>query len=88
MTGESAFQFGLGDVLVREPLRNAFFGCYLYLMKEADIPQISVYILLLESSRSGAGNVAGILRRVFVVQMSLPRNTQNSPLHSCQGKAD
>ncbi|KAI4818956.1 hypothetical protein KUCAC02_004243, partial [Chaenocephalus aceratus] len=54
MTGESAFQFGLGDVLAREPLRNAFFGCHLYLviMREADIPHISVSILLLESSRS------------------------------------
>ncbi len=47
MTGGSAFEFGLGDILVREPLRNTFFGYYLYLliMREADIPHRSVYIL-------------------------------------------
>lgn len=32
MTGGSAFEFGLGDVLVREPLRNTFLGYYLYLV--------------------------------------------------------
>lgn len=49
MTGGSAFEFGPGDILVKEPLRNTFFGYYLYLliMREADIPHRSVYILLL-----------------------------------------
>lgn len=47
VTGGSTFEFVLGDVLVREPLRNTFFGYYLYLliMREADIPHRSVYIL-------------------------------------------
>lgn len=44
--------FVQGDVLVREHLWNTFFRCYLYLviMREADIPQRSVYILLLGPS--------------------------------------
>lgn len=49
MTGGSVF--GLRDILVlaRGTLRITFFGCYLHLliMRKADIPTRSVYILLL-----------------------------------------
>lgn len=80
MTGGSVFEFDI-LVLAREPPKNTFFRYYLYLliMREADIPHRFVYILPGSSSRSSEGNVAGRLRRVFVMQMSLPTNKQNSP---------
>lgn len=52
VTGGSLFV--LSDVLVREPLRNTFFGWYHYLliMREADIPHRIVYILILRPAVS------------------------------------
>lgn len=70
------FEIVLGDVPVREPLRNTFFRCYLCLliMREADIPHMCLHSPPGSSSQSGDGNEAGRLRHVC--RRNVPANKQ------------